>query len=157
MTFGILARYGLLPADVTFPSVGVLRSGLDNAKEVETFCQSCNVIVATMPMLATFTDMQQRALATQCSHLFIDEAHHVRATTWSRLREQFRGRPILQFTATPYRNDGKHVDGKIIFNYPLRKAQEEGYFNKITVRELWDYVEPDQAVALAAIDQLKAD
>jgi superfamily II DNA or RNA helicase len=157
LTLGLLLDFGILPPGTTYPVVGVLKSGFKNTTEIKTFCDACNVIVTTMPLLATFSDLHQNALASLCSHLFIDEAHHVRAVTWNRLRERFRGKPVLQFTATPYRNDGQHVDGKIIFNYPLRKAQQEGYFQKITLKELWDYVEPDEAIAKAAIEQLNVD
>ena len=38
---------------------------------------------------------------------------------------------ILQFTATPYRLDGRRVDGKFIYVYPLRRAQEEKLFTSI--------------------------
>lgn len=157
LDFGVLISSGLLPVDVSYPVVGILKSGLENPTEIRTFCDACNVIVTTMPLLGTFSDLDQITLASCCSHLFIDEAHHVRATTWNRVRSRFSGKPVLQFTATPYRNDGQHVDGKVIFNYPLRKAQENGYFKKIVLKELWDYVEPDHAVATAASEQLKAD
>ncbi len=43
----------------------------------------------------------------------------------------FCDKPVLQFTATAFRGDGKHVDGKPIYNYPRRKAQSEGYFKPI--------------------------
>ena len=121
------------------------------------FCKACNVILTTMPLLSKFSDLEQQLLASYCGSLFIDEAHHVKAVTWSRLRAQFAGKPILQFTATPYRNDGQHVDGRIIFNYPLRKAQEEGYFNKLVLKELWNYVDIDESVAKAAVEQLASD
>jgi superfamily II DNA or RNA helicase len=157
LTFGVLTQFGLLPRDVAYPVVGVLHSGFENEAEIRTFCDCCNVIVTTMPLLGTFSDLDQKVLASCCSHLFIDEAHHVKATTWNRLRARFDGKPILQFTATPYRNDGQHVDGPVVFDYPLRKAQQEGYFKKIVLKELWDYVDPEQAVARTAIEQLKAD
>jgi superfamily II DNA or RNA helicase len=157
LTLGVLVEFGLLPAEINYPVVGVFKSGFENATEITTFCDACNVIVTTMPLLGTFSELDQKTLASCCSHLFIDEAHHVRAATWNRLRSRFAGKPILQFTATPYRNDGQHVDGKIIFNYPLRKAQEKGYFKKIVLKELWDYVEPDHSVAEAAVERLKAD
>lgn len=65
----------------------------------------------------------------------------------------------LQFTATPFRNDGKHVDGKIIFNYPLRKAQEEEYFKHINFIPLrvYNYKQADAEIAAAAVRQLEAD
>ena len=31
-----------------------------------------------------------------CSHLFVDEAHHVEAETWRQIRDEFSGRPVLQ-------------------------------------------------------------
>jgi superfamily II DNA or RNA helicase len=156
-TYGVLTQFGLLPLGAAYPVVGVLKSGFENTTEIKTFCDSCNVIVTTMPLLGRFSELDQRTLAECCSHLFIDEAHHVRAATWNRLRSRFAGRRVLQFTATPYRNDGQHVDGKIVFNYSVRRAQQEGYFKKIILREVWDYVDPDRAVAEAAVAQLKTD
>src|SRR4051812_11277019 len=77
----------------------------------------------------------QRRVAELSSHLFVDEAHHVSAPTWEAFRRLFLGsRPILQFTATPFRGDGK-----TIFNYPLRKAQAEGYFKPINFRPVREY------------------
>jgi superfamily II DNA or RNA helicase len=157
MSFGVLVEFGLLPPNTVYPVVGVLRSGFEGPAEIKVFCDACNVIVTTMPLLGGFSELDQETIATCCSCLFIDEAHHVKAVTWSRVRSRFEGKPILQFTATPYRNDGQHVDGRIIFNYPLRKAQEEGYFRRIQLRELWDYVEIEEAVAKVAVDQLVAD
>ncbi len=157
MHFGVLVQNGLLPRETAFPIVGILKKGLKDPKEIEVFCKACNVIVTTVPLLSAFSELNQKVLASYCDYLFIDEAHHVKAVTWSKLRAQFAGKPILQFTATPYRNDGQHVDGRIIFNYPVRKAQEDGYFNKLILKELWDYVEIDESVAKAAVDQLVLD
>ena len=157
MALGVLVSNGSLPTSSTYPVVGVLKKGFESAKQIEVFCKACNVIVTTMSLLATFTDSEQKSLASHCDYLFIDEAHHVKSATWSRLRSQFSDKLVLQFTATPYRNDGQHVDGRIIFDYPLRLAQEQGYFTKIVLKELWDYVDIDSSVASAAIDQLAKD
>ena len=35
---------------------------------------------------------------------------------------------IVQFTATPFREDGKHLGGRIPYAYPLHLAQKHGYF-----------------------------
>ena len=157
MTFGVLVKFGLLPEDASYPIVGVLKSGFSDSSEMKVFCEACNVIITTMPLLSTFKASLQASLASYCTHLFIDEAHHVKAVTWHRLRAQFKGKPVLQFTATPYRNDGQHVDGRIIFNYPILRAQREGYFKKIVLKELWEPVDSDEAIAKAAINQLKED
>ena len=64
-------------------------------------------------------------MATHCPYLFIDEAHHAEAPTWSAFKERFRGRRILQFTATPFREDGRPLDGDIIFKYPLSSRSKK--------------------------------
>lgn len=58
----------------------------------------------------------------------IDEVHHIGASGWSELRKKFLSKLILQFTATPFRDDGKKIDGEIIYNYGLSLAQKDGYF-----------------------------
>jgi len=57
-----------------------------------------------------------------------DEAHHVAAPTWKGFKETFENTRIVQFTATPFRNDDQPIGGKQIFTFSLRHAQEQGYF-----------------------------
>ncbi len=98
-------------------------------------------------------------MAQLCSHLFIDEAHHLPADGWSAFRKAFQAKRIVQFTATPFRRDGKRVDGRVVFNYPLRRAQEEDYFRPITLLPVHEYdvEQQDAAVAAAAVGQLRSD
>ena len=65
----------------------------------------------------------------------------------------------LQFTATPFRCDGKKLDGKIIYNFPLALAQKQGYFEAIHFNPIWEFDEEkgDLAIARAAVNQLKQD
>jgi superfamily II DNA or RNA helicase len=77
-----------------------------------------------------------------CTYLFVDEAHHVETRTWERFRGVFAACPVLQFTATRFRNDGQHVDGRVIFDYPLQRAQEEGYFAPIRLLPVREF-DPD--------------
>jgi superfamily II DNA or RNA helicase len=159
ITLGILKKARVIAEDAPYPVVGVLEHGFKNPEEVAEFFASCNVVVSTMALIQGCTAEVQQAMALVCSHLFIDEAHHIQAPTWKEFRRHFSGKPILQFTATPYRTDGQHVDGKIIFNYPLKKAQEEGYFQAIDflpVRE-YDSVLAEEAIARKAIGRLKKD
>src|SRR5258708_32390891 len=98
-------------------------------------------------------------MAVHCTHLFVDEAHHAEAPTWKAFRERFRERRILQFTATPFREDGKPLDGEIIYKYSLRRAQEEGYFKPIRFTPVVEFnsAKSDAAIAKKAIEQLRAD
>ena len=70
-------------------------------------------------------------MARRVQPLFVDEAHHVAAPSWRQMRDLFAERPVVQFTATPYREDGKRLGGRIIYEFPLREAQAEGYFAEI--------------------------
>jgi superfamily II DNA or RNA helicase len=159
LTLGLLKRLGICGPQARFPVVGVLKHGMSSASRLRSFFECCNVVISTMSLLGGLNEQQQRMCAEMCSHLFVDEAHHIRAATWDRFRSFFVDRRVLQFTATPYRNDGLHVDGRVIFNYPLRKAQEENYFTPIQLLPVHEF-DPDlsnEAIAVAAVGQLDSD
>lgn len=161
LTLGVLKEAGfpVLAETAKCPIVGVLRHVPRNLAEVDEVFGRCNVIVATSSIAGQCDPAVRDRMAAYCTHLFIDEAHHAEAPTWSAFKVGFRERPILQFTATPFREDGKPLDGKIIFEYPLRKAQEEGYFKPIHFRRVVEFNQKraDEAIARTAIEQLRAD
>jgi len=161
LTFGVLQKFGVLGKDVKLPVVGKVEHQFNTAEDASNFFKSCNVAIATMAVIGSCSDEVQNAIATECSHVFIDEAHHVTANTWNYFREivHEQNKPILQFTATPFRRDGKHLGGKSIFTYPLRKAQEEKYFTPITFVSIWEYNRDlaDSAIAKRGIQTLEDD
>lgn len=91
------------------------------------------------------------------THLLVDEAHHAPATTWTEIIRSFTGRPVLLFTATPFRRDGRTLPGRVIFRFPLREAQKEGYFSTIDFTAVLDLDDDDESLALAALKRLRAD
>src|SRR5207249_3939982 len=131
LTLGVLKQVGVLGDATAYPVVGTLEHRPRSVAEVDDYFTRCNVVVTTVHILAGCTDEVQRRIADLCSHLFIDEAHHIAAPSWAEVRRTFLHKRIVQFTATPFRGDGKHIEGKVIYQYPLRKAQEEGYFTPI--------------------------
>lgn len=157
LTLGVLKRAGVVADAALFPVVGLIEHHFPDANIAEAFFRSCNVIVATMQAITGCSEEVRRKISELCSHLFIDEAHHVRAPTWDAFRQRFHGKPIVQFTATPFREDGKPIGGKMIYSYPLRKAQEENYFKPIVFRSIFTHVDPDRQIAETAVDQLRKD
>lgn len=157
VTLGMLKACEVLADDAPYPVVGTVEHQFDTEEEAGRFLSSCNVVVATMAALAGCTEEIRRKVAEHCTHLMVDEAHHVSAPTWDAFRQRFHGKPIVQFTATPFRNDGRHIGGRMIYTYPLRKAQQEGYFQRINFRPVFAYTDPDQAIAEAAVRQLRDD
>jgi superfamily II DNA or RNA helicase len=159
LELGLLHELNMLKSGVEFPLVGILKHRPKTEEELTRFFESCNVVVTTIGVVGGLPEVMQRKISQLCSHLFIDEAHHIPAPTWDRFRSYFKDKTILQFTATPYRTDGRHIDGKLIYNFPLNKAQEDGYFkhiNFIALRE-YDQTAVDKAIAVEAIGQLEKD
>lgn len=157
-TLGVLRTIGVVPSQFMFPIVGTLRCVPKDDKELKLF-DCCNVVVATMSALSGASGEILDKIASRCTHLFIDEAHHTPAETWNDLRERFAERAILQFTATPFRRDGRRMEGQVIYNYPLAKAQTEGYFRPIHFEEVWDWdrTTADNSIAAAGLKRLRAD
>ncbi|MEA9491780.1 DEAD/DEAH box helicase [Xanthomonas campestris] len=139
------------------PIVTTIDSKLSEAQVAEL--AAANIIVATPQALQLFDDAALGALVDLCSHLMIDEAHHVVAVSWSRIKAAFRGKPCMQFTATPFREDGLALGGRIVYNYPLRDAQIDGYFKDIEFHPVREYNLnlSDQAIADKAVELLRAD
>lgn len=156
-TLGVLPTVGALRKDFLCPTVLLLKSAFSSVEEVDAAVGQANVVVATTQAIASCTDDVQARLTGLCEQLFVDEAHHVAARTWRSVTALFVGKEVVQFTATPYREDGQHIEGHIAYAYPLRLAQKHGYFARINYRSIIDLADPDRAVATAAIAQLRDD
>lgn len=159
ISLGLLQNYKIISEQSFYPRVGILRKKFSDIQELENFFSQCNVIVTTMGMVADSPEEQQRKMSAMCSHLFIDEAHHVKARSWERFARNFQASRVIQFTATPFRNDQQRLDGKVIFNFSLKKAQEQGYYKKINfipVRE-YDTQAADALIADVAVQKLRED
>ncbi|QRY76905.1 DEAD/DEAH box helicase family protein [Pseudomonas sp. PDNC002] len=158
ITFGLLRAIGVLPTDVPNPIVGIMKKRPKTQADLLMF-EHCNVVVATIGSIgASLPTAVLEGLASRCKALILDEAHHVPATSWTHLKDAFRGVPTLQFTATPFRRDTQLVDGKVIFNYPLGAAQRDGYFKLIRFEPVQvSPLDADRAIAEAAVRQLRND
>lgn len=161
LTLGVLKhpKAKILAQGALYPSVCILRHIPTTPAQVEELFARSNVIVVTSSIAGQAAPEVQEAMAAQCSHLFIDEAHHSEAPTWKEFKARFSAKRVLQFTATPFREDGRPIDGKILFVYPLKKAQAEGYFKPIRFVNVveFDPNRADEAIAAKAVEQLRAD
>jgi superfamily II DNA or RNA helicase len=156
-TWGLLPKAGVLPGAIRFPVVGTVEHAFASTAEAVSFAERCNVIVTTVAALSKSDEAARRALVGECSHLFVDEAHHVAAASWDRIRNYFEDQSVVQFTATPFRADGRHLGGRLTYAFPLREAQRLGYFSRIDYIPVTDFAEPDRAIARTAVERLRAD
>jgi superfamily II DNA or RNA helicase len=159
LTLGLLQELGIIPESVPRPIVGVISKRPKLSVHLDIF-DHCNVVVSTMAALSQgeATDLIPE-MAARVAALVVDEAHHVPAASWSAFREYFAERRVLQFTATPFRRDGELVDGTVIYSYPLHRAQQDGYFKKISFTPVYE-IDPDEgdnAIAEMAIEKLRDD
>jgi superfamily II DNA or RNA helicase len=161
LSFGLLktSEFQVINERAEYPVVGVLRHRPDTPDEVKNFFRKCNVIVTTMPLASQCQPDVMTEMALHCPALFIDEAHHVAARKWKEFRDVFSKSRVIQFTATPFRTDDKPVDGKRIFDFSLRKAQEQNYFKQIEFKPVieFDPEKKDSMIAEAAVEQLRVD
>lgn len=161
VSLGILKEIGVVSDTAMYPVVGTLKHIPKSVAAADAFFEKCQVIVATAQLLSQCSVPVVQHIAAYCPYLFVDEAHHREASSWTRLIDYFSESFILQFTATPYRNDGKQLTGKIIFNYSLRQAQRDGYFtyiNFVPIQEFHpDSVVADREIARQAVAKLRED
>lgn len=159
LTLGLLRQLGVINEDARNPIIGVISHRPKSNDDLQIFKQ-CHVVVSTMASLSQGTAVPlQHELAKMVGTLAIDEAHHVAASTWNEFRDKFIGKRILQLSATPYRRDGKVVDGRIVLEYGLGRAQADGYFRAIEFKPVFEFDERkgDSEIAKLAVSQLKED
>jgi len=160
-TLGSLKGIGVVGEDAPLPRTGLLKKGFTDVARATEFVSELNVVIATPQVLESCSIEAREEIAKKCSHLFVDEAHHLAAKTWDAVKTLFADKPVLQFSATPFRNDRQPVEGKIIYNYPLRMAQDDGIFKPIDFRpvnvDASEEETADRAIANAAVVRLRED
>ncbi len=149
----------ILHSDVIRPIVGRLEHIPSGVDEVDDLFARVQVVVTTSTIAAQCSESVQAQFAHHCPYFFIDEAHHAVAPTWKAFKDHFRDSRVVQFTATPFREDDRPLDGDMIFKYPLKKAQKDGYFTTINFEPIveFDRDTADQQIALKAIECLERD
>lgn len=154
--YGLLPRLGVI-VNVANPVVGILR-GKPTQQDFDAI-QTCNVIVTTMSSISRADEATQQNFAFLFSEVFFDEAHHIQAQTWNKFAKYCSHSRTLLFTATPFREDGKALPGKIIYNYPLQLAQENSFFRPIHFLQVFepDIAQADNAIAAKAVEKLRED
>lgn len=159
--FGILDKLGMINENVILPTTFLYKAKVKEDKENDLLnaLLEANIIVSTPKMINKLPSAILEKLIEKIDVVIFDEAHHVVAPEWAVVREYFKEKKILQFTATPFRNDGKKIDGKIIFNYGLGLAQKANYFKPIDFYPIQEFDEKksDEEIAKIAVSLLKAD
>lgn len=158
-TLGLLKDFNIVDASAYNPIVGLITKKFKSEDELQKFLSKVNVVVTTMSILSGSEQAQKAIMSDTFSHYFIDEAHHSEAKTWRYFIDLFDKNKVFLFTATPFRNDQKKLDGKFIFEFSLKAAQAQGYYKKIVFKPIREYniESADKAIAEKAIFVLRED
>lgn len=154
---GVLQREGIVAPRAQRPLVATLERAITDPEQAAALMAACNVVVATPAVLRYCSPEAQERLVERATHLFVDEAHHAPANTWASVIDSFAGKPVLLFTATPQREDGRAIPGRTIFRFPLREAQKDGYFTTIEHHAVVSLSGADDAIAQQAVARLERD
>jgi superfamily II DNA or RNA helicase len=155
---GVLYSAGIATPTHKPPIIGVLMKRTAVTADLNAFTQA-NAFVSTIAMLQTLPDAALDAFLALFDAVYFDESHHIPALSWKRVYSRLKASRVVGFTATPFRLDGERVPGKVIYQFPLRLAQTQGYFQSIdfiAIDEI-DQHASDMAIATRAIERLRRD
>ncbi|MED5015938.1 DEAD/DEAH box helicase family protein [Paenibacillus chibensis] len=95
-----------------------------NQEELE----NSNIIVLNIHKLSTRfrNSLLQRVGPDFFDMIIIDEAHHSPAETWQNALNYFKNAKVVKVTGTPFRADRKPIEGKVITEYRLGRAMQQG-------------------------------
>lgn len=143
--------------NILSPNIFVINSKI-NCDALEKIKES-NVVISTPQALLKNSPEEISAFTDFFTHLVIDEAHHAPAASWQRIKKSFSNKIVLNFTATPFREDKRPIEGEIIYNYSLKNAVRDGYFQKIEFHPVREYRESrvDEVIADKAVFLLLKD
>lgn len=159
ITLGKLHEFGIVATDCHYPYVTTIDCGMPDATGWQEVLDQSNVIVTTMALLAKTTHAIRQLLYKDITDVFVDEAHHSEAPSWSNFLDGFHRTIITQFTATPFRNDGLKLKGEFIYTFSLKAAQQQGYYQRINFCPIYeiDDRKADQRIADMAVQILRED
>jgi len=130
-TLKTLRKLAVLPGSVPCPRVAVIKKKMKTEQDWIDISKDADVVIG----LPHSSSPAIQGIAEPPPDLFdlllIDEAHHSPAKTWDDLIAAFpKARKIL-CTATPYRRDGKEVQGRIVYAFPISEAYKDQIISHI--------------------------
>lgn len=143
-TAAFLVNAGILPQE-HLPNVYELTGVINDALEWPRILEH-DVCVAIPKTLSDVIEAGMPIGSGAFDIVFVDEAHHSRAQSWTNILTYFNKARQILLTATPFRRDKKGLKARIIYDYPLRRAYEEGLFSRI------NYIPVERVVGMSDYD-----
>lgn len=113
-------------------SGGPHRTVLDGRDANLADCRNAHIVVTNIHQLASSADRWLPQFPDDFFDLIlVDEGHHNVAASWQRVFERFPNAKVLSLTATPFRTDGREVEGNVIYRYAFARAMRRGYIKQL--------------------------
>jgi len=114
---------------------GPYRAELDADANIHD-CVRAHFVITNIHQLASRADRWLPEFEADFFDLIlVDEAHHNAAESWQRVFDRFHNAKIVSLTATPFRSDGREVEGQSIYRYPFAEAMRNGYIKQLRVAD----------------------
>ncbi|GGO41806.1 DEAD/DEAH box helicase [Deinococcus humi] len=147
-TLTILKKTGTLPPDCPEPVVTQVEGYLSDTAAWEAL-RTADVVVASPPSVSPSPGRVIEPPDELFDLVLVDEAHHAEAPTWKSLLDHFPKARRVLCSATPFRNDRQTLGARIVYHYPLRRAQRENIFSEITFVPVTASTPEDADIAIA--------
>lgn len=144
----ILKRTGTLPTSCPEPTVVEVDGYLTDTAAWEAL-RAADVVVASPPSVSPVPERVAEPPQDLFDLVLVDEAHHAEAPTWKALLGHFPNARRVLCSATPFRNDRQTLGARIVYHYPLKRAQQENIFSKITFLPVTAASPEDADIAIA--------
>lgn len=126
-------RFNVLDAGAQFPEVTIIASGRVNLDDI----RHSNIAVANIQQISGEENRWFDQLGSDFYDLIlVDEAHHNIAESWQQVKRRFPNARIFNFSATPSRSNGRIMEGRIIYSFPVLRAIEAGYVKRLRAKML---------------------
>lgn len=157
-TLRTLKRITALDEGVIPPSVISNSKRVNSQAEWEEF-RDYDVVVSTVHAISPAYKEVPEPPPDLFDLILVDEAHHSAASTWRSALLHFSNAKQLLLTATPYRQDRKEIEARLIYTYDLSRAADDGVFGRINFQPVEDTGSDnsDAAIARAAEARFRAD
>lgn len=116
-----------------FPEPSIIEGNNTNVTDLE----DSDVVITNIQQIQGEENVWLDALPADFFDLIlVDEAHHNVAESWARVRAKFPEAKIINFSATPTRADGRLMEGRVIYSFPIFRAIELGYIKRLKAKVL---------------------
>lgn len=154
----LIKKLEAIPLDTPLPKVREVKGRLQTPGAWEEL-RDCDVVISTVQSASPAIMGIAEPPADLFDLILCDEAHHSAAPSWRSLLDHFSTAKHLLFTATPFRRDMKALKGRIVFEYNLAQARQDGVYGELEYVpvEPESGINPDIALASEAERTMEVD